>query len=539
MEDALDDGMDIVSMSLGSDVAEQQEYDPDVQAIHVLASAGVVTVVAAGNNGPNPNTIASPGDSPDAITVGASNNDRLFAASAQVSGGTALIAAPGNGPNSSTPITAPLLDVTALDGTGLACGALPANSLNGAMAFIFRGTCTFESKIDNAQAAGAVGALLYDSVAGEDPVAMAVGAATLPAAMIGNQDGLNVKTQLAAGAQTATLDFALSPFYTNPANLAGFSAAGPNIDLSIKPDLVAVGENMYTAAQKLDPNGEIYSPTGYAVEQGTSFSTPLVAGAAAVLEQYLPGLSVQEYRSLLIDSAAPAYLVPGTPARVQQAGGGVLDVLAAIDATAAMAPVSLSFGQAGASVNASQSLAITNVGPVADTFQIAVAPRDTSGPAPQLSATLVQLAPGASASVSVLLQGSGIAPGQYEGYITVQGTQSSAASHAAYWYAVGSTAPAYITVLYNAGASASQPSGSAIEDAVVFRLTDASGLPMPDGSPVVTALTPGARVMGISSLDPLVPGAFALTARLSTTPGANTFQIQAGSITAQVTITGQ
>ena len=119
-----------------------------------------------------------------------------------------------------------------------------------------------------------------------------------------------------------TLQFNLGPAYANPAQLASFSAKGPNVDLAIKPDLVAVGVNMYTAAEKLDPNGGVYSSTGYAVEQGTSFSTPLVAGAAALVKAARPGLTSAQYRSLLVNSADPAFLVPGTPATVQQAGGG-------------------------------------------------------------------------------------------------------------------------------------------------------------------------------------------------------------------------
>lgn len=538
MEDALNDGMDIVSMSLGSDIAEQFQFDPEVQALSILRSVGVIAVVAAGNNGADPNTIASPGDSPDAITVGASDNDRIFAASAQAAGGNTLVAVPGNGANSSTPIAAPIMDVSGLDGNGLACGSLPANSLSGAIAFIFRGTCTFESKLGNAQAAGAVGALLYDNVAGEAPITMAVGAATLPAEMISNSDGLALKAQLAVG-QTATLNFALGPFYTSPAGLASFSATGPNIDDSIKPDLVAVGTNMYTAAQKLDSNGAIYNPGGYAVEQGTSFSTPLVAGAAAVLKQYRPGLTVDQYRSLIVNSAAPAWSDPNTPAHVQQAGAGVLDVLAAINATAALSPISLSFGAGSDTVNSTQNINITNIGGAADTFQLAVVPRDANAPAPQLSTGSVQLAPGASTTISVAFQGSGMTTGQYEGAITVQSTLTGVTSHVSYWYAVAGTDPAHITVLYNASTDAPQPSGTQVQDAIVFRITDASGLPLGGVSPVVKSTTTGARVVAISPLDGYVPGAFALTARLSPTPGANNFQIQAGNVTLQVTITGQ
>lgn len=538
MEDALGDGMDIISMSLGGDIAFDLEFDVEAQVLSVIRSAGMIAVIAAGNNGNDPNTIASPGDSPDAISVGASNNDRVFAASAQLSSASPLMAIPGTGANSATPISAPLQDVATIDGNGLACGGFPANSLQGTIAFISRGTCTFEIKLNNAAAAGATAALLYDNVAGESPITMSVQSATLPAEMISNQDGLALKAQLTT-AQTATLNFGLAPFYVAPAGLANFSAAGPNVDLSIKPDLVAVGVNMYTAAQKLNPNGPVYSPSGYSIEQGTSFSTPLVAGAAAVLKQYRPGLTVDQYRSLLIDSAGPAFTAPGSTARVQQSGGGLLDVFAAINATAAIVPASLSYGQGNGTIDTAQAITVTNVGAVSDTFQLAVAPRDSSAPAPQLSAASVQLDAGASTVVFVTLRGDGMSAGQYEGFITVQGMQSSTVSHVPYWYAVASTEPAHITVLENVGNNGTPSIGSSLSQAVVFRITDASGLPLSDVVPVVKALTNGARVTGISSLNSYVPGAYSMSARLSNTPGANTFQIEAGQVTLQVSITGK
>ncbi len=536
IEDAVTDGMDIISMSLGSDVAERLEYDPEVQALELAVASGVIVVASAGNNGSDPETIGSPADAPSVIAVGASANDRMFAGTVLLSGGQTLVAIPAAEANSATPIAAALVDVATLDGSGLGCSPLPANSLAGSIAFIFRGTCTFESKLDNAQAAGAIGALVYDNVPGEAPITMGVGAASLPAEMVSNSDGLALRSQLAAGV-TATLQFALSPAYVNPANIASFSAQGPNVDSGIKPDLLAVGLNLYTAAQKLDPNGALYDPSGYAVEQGTSFSAPLVAGAAALVKQALPGLTVDEYRSLLIDAAAPGWLVPGTPATAQQAGGGVLDVLASLNATATAAPVSLSFGASGAAPG--QNITVTNVGTASDTFQLSVVPRISGAPAPQLPAASVQLDPGASASIAVQFQAGSLSPGAYDGFINIQGTLSAFASHVPYWYGVPSNQPAHVTVLYNAGSSGPQAAGSRLSQAAIFRVTDAAGLPVTSIVPSVTAVSTGAQASSISSLDDQVPNAYTFNARLSPQPGSNVFQIQAGSVSTTVTIVGQ
>jgi subtilisin family serine protease len=66
-------GADIVNLSLGStQVTEKPEDDPQVEAIKKLTEEYKILVCcAAGNSGPEPGTINSPGVAPDAITVGA------------------------------------------------------------------------------------------------------------------------------------------------------------------------------------------------------------------------------------------------------------------------------------------------------------------------------------------------------------------------------------------------------------------------------------------------------------------------------------
>ena len=58
--------------------------------------------------------------------------------------------------------------------------AFPPGVLAGRIALISRGTCNFEVKLNNAQAAGAVGALVYNNVDGRPGLSMAVNSATLP-----------------------------------------------------------------------------------------------------------------------------------------------------------------------------------------------------------------------------------------------------------------------------------------------------------------------------------------------------------------------
>ncbi|WP_342565421.1 S8 family peptidase [Paenibacillus sp. FSL R7-0345] len=66
----------ILSMSFGGPAAASPEEDLLVQAAEKAVKAGLTVVISAGNSGPAPRTIDSPGVSPSAITVGAVNDRR-------------------------------------------------------------------------------------------------------------------------------------------------------------------------------------------------------------------------------------------------------------------------------------------------------------------------------------------------------------------------------------------------------------------------------------------------------------------------------
>src|SRR5581483_1381137 len=78
LDDAVADGMDVISLSLGTTLATRFEDDPEVQAVERASALGVIVVAAAGNSGPDRATISAPATAPSAIAVGASYNDRAY-----------------------------------------------------------------------------------------------------------------------------------------------------------------------------------------------------------------------------------------------------------------------------------------------------------------------------------------------------------------------------------------------------------------------------------------------------------------------------
>ncbi|WP_248926807.1 S8 family peptidase [Paenibacillus hamazuiensis] len=67
-------GIRVLSLSLGSPATAPPSRDPLCRAIRAAVRRGLVVVAAAGNSGPGGGTIQTPGISPEAITVGASND---------------------------------------------------------------------------------------------------------------------------------------------------------------------------------------------------------------------------------------------------------------------------------------------------------------------------------------------------------------------------------------------------------------------------------------------------------------------------------
>jgi hypothetical protein len=312
---------------------------------------------------------------------------------------------------------------------------------------------------------------------------------------------------------------------------------------------------VYTATQKFDTEGDVYDPSGYALVDGTSLSSPIVAGAAALLKAARPGLTVAQYRSLLINTASPGFISPGVPARVQQAGAGALDMNAVMKATGAVSPTSISFGTGTGGIQQSRTLTISNVGTAAETFTIFVTERgmptvpvpagsrteailQTSGKQPSvtISTHSLTLNAGGTAKVNVSMTGFGLSGGAYEGFVHVMGTNSGVDQRVPYWYGVGSTTPARITILNTATNLAP---GSLAHDAAFFRVTDVNGITVPGVKPQATVVSGGGSVNGIVNDSSFFPGIFNLNVRLGPTKGSNVFRIQVGNLTKDVTIVTQ
>ena len=129
LEDAVNDGMDVINLSLGSFPRHGPRDDSLVLRVENAVAAGKVVVIAAGNDGAVPNTICRQATAPSAISVGSTWNDRIFAGRVLVDGHDPFAAIAGRWTNSSTPITGQLRTLPRWIRPRLACNPFPAGSL--------------------------------------------------------------------------------------------------------------------------------------------------------------------------------------------------------------------------------------------------------------------------------------------------------------------------------------------------------------------------------------------------------------------------
>lgn len=426
MEAAYQDGFDIVNMSLGG--GHRGVLDIETQAVNNLDQANLLFAIAAGNEGPGYGTVGSPGSAERALTAGASTIGHKIVTMISA-GGQSFQSIKGEfGSVPPAGLTAPLAVVAdpASPNGGLSdmCAARPAGSLSGAIALLSRGTCDFTVKLRNAQAAGAVGAIVVNREAG-DPFVMGQNGEASQPTIPGYMVGLSDRAALMASNGAMTTIPAIGTYVYDAARndyMADFSSWGPTpVDARAKPDVVAPGANILSSV----PASACAAPPCFAFYNGTSMATPHLAGTAAVLRSQHPSWSAAEIRSAIVNTAVRGVLknVNGTPATdVNLIGAGREDVLNATSATVALDPVSISFGSVPAGSGQSRSIDVTlrNLGSAWQTLSLSTS-GSTAGMSFTVSQGSVTLAPGASAAVQVNMQAAkGVPAGHHQGFLEVR-----------------------------------------------------------------------------------------------------------------------
>ena len=446
-ESAVSDGMNVINFSGGGPQTDPAN-DAMYETIHNVALAGVVPVIAAGNDREDfgLGTTGSPGTAPDAISVAATSNSHVFAPALSVRNGPpSLGAVPlqsaggARVPGAWSTLDQTIIDVSSVVGTdgkpveahlcGSAAepnstlGTLPKGSVKGKILLAQRGTCTFISKAQRAANGGAIGLILIDNRFGEaNPIPIQL---PIAGGMISDLDGQHLRAFLAANGGQGTIRVS-SGIQEIPTNRSGvitsFSSAGPtDFGHLLKPDISAPGLDVLSSTPPAT-TGQTFS-----VFAGTSMATPHVAGAAALLVQRHPDWSPSQVKSPLISPAGPAW---GDTARTQEApvlleGSGLTNVLAADDPKVFTDPQSLSFQRIDVSTGAQRAsmlVTVSDAGDGAGDWTVGLAPQSqTSGVAIDVPGT-VTIAPGGDVAIPVVVRAPANAGlGENYGFVVLTG----------------------------------------------------------------------------------------------------------------------
>lgn len=345
LEDAVVLGADAINMSLGMTAGFSEAAATKTREVYQrVKNAGISLMCAAGNeysssyksaggtdlplaSNPDNGAVASPSTYDAALSVASMNNVKATAPYLLV--GDRKI-------RYSDPAETASKQIASLNGKYeyVDCGVgattdFTGKSLTGKVALIQRAgeeageILSFAQKEKNAKAAGAKAVIIYDNVEG-DLVNMATDG-SIPAVFISKADG---EAMLAASDKHVSFSKSYLAQFQDAysGKMSDFSSWGVTPDLKLKPEITA-------------PGGDIYStlPGGlYGSMSGTSMASPHMAGAAAVMGQYITeepdgtNLTLSQRTALsnqlLMSTAVPVKNESGLPYSPRKQGAGLVQL---------------------------------------------------------------------------------------------------------------------------------------------------------------------------------------------------------------------
>lgn len=323
IEAAVSDGVNVLNYSISGG---EQLNDPVDLAFLAATNAGVFVAASAGNSGPA-NMVAHIG--PWLTTVAASTHDRVQESTVTLGNSVYKGGSVNPAPLSGNLIVAKNAGIsnyeslspaskTALDRCYGDADSVPADAkldpakVAGKIVLCDRGSSALLNKSAAVKEAGGAGMLLTNVAGGAATITAF--SHVIPTVHISAADGVAAKAYAAAAGNTAQALFSASVTTSagNAPVMADFSSRGPNrADANVlKPDLTAPGVDILAAsrpelteAQRNQVANGAAAPAEWQSMQGTSMSSPHVAGLGALLHQLHPTWSPAAIKSALMTSA--------------------------------------------------------------------------------------------------------------------------------------------------------------------------------------------------------------------------------------------
>ncbi|KAF8396427.1 hypothetical protein HHK36_018046 [Tetracentron sinense] len=306
-DDAISDGVDIISISIGFSIQRNFLVDPiAIGALHAFRK-GILVSASAGNDG-SPYTAGNL--APWILTVAASSMDREFNANIYLGNSELLkvtlqsIAIEGF---SLSPLKMEksygVIDASAAAASGVSsndASFCENNTLDPALIEGKIVVCKVAASFQRTfvEQAGAVGIIVIGPLATDINFML-----TIPSILIGKEEAEELKAYLKTKRYpVAQILSTTTVLNTRPApKMAEFSSMGPNIitpDI-IKPDITAPGVNILAAWSPLATK-ENYD---YNIVSGTSMACPHVSAIAAIIKSCHPSWSPSAIQSAMMTTA--------------------------------------------------------------------------------------------------------------------------------------------------------------------------------------------------------------------------------------------
>ncbi|KAK9136492.1 hypothetical protein Syun_015822 [Stephania yunnanensis] len=360
-DDAIADGVDVLSLSLGAPAFLKPDFATDPIAIGAFHAVdrGITVVCSAGNDGPSPKTVVNA--APWILTVGATTIDRYFESDVILGGDDndndkdkKKMVVKGEGINFSNLQKSPIYPLieggsakasssTSDDAKNCNPNSLDANKIKGKIVLCQNSddnTYTKLEKMMEVSSGGGVGLILIDDA----DKAMAYSSGAFPMTLLTSQDGAKIKAYINSTRNpVATILPTTSVNKYKPApTVVSFSSRGPFIHTAnlLKPDIVAPGVNILAAWIGTNDSSQVpigQKPSQFNLLSGTSMSCPHISGVAANIKSAYPAWGPSAIRSAIMTTAtdsntdrAPITTNSGSPATPHDYGAGEVNPSAAL-----------------------------------------------------------------------------------------------------------------------------------------------------------------------------------------------------------------